>query len=92
MLRLQQAHSSHAQVRVHTSGADAGKTFEVNPDKPYKEDLIVSSQPGVLDNLSTGLNTTMFSLVSVQPYLQLAVRFTVDLWCDRTSTPWCEES
>ena len=78
-------------MRVHTSGSDAGKTFEMNPDKPYEQDLIVSSQPGVLDNFATGLNTTLFSLLSVQSYSALAVRFTVQLACDRTSTPWCEE-
>ena len=77
-------------MRVHTSGPALGTTFEINPDKPYQEDLIVSSQPGILDNFATGLNSTVFSVESVQPYTELAVRFTVDLSCDRTSTPWCD--
>ena len=79
-------------MRVHTSGQSAGATFETNPDKPYKDDLIVSSQPGILDDFQSGLNTTVFTIVSVEPMTELAVRFTVDLYCDRTATPWCEES
>ena len=79
------------QVRVHTDGEAAGTTFEINPDKPFQKDLIVSSQPGILDDFHSGLNNTMFSLVSVQPVGELAVRFTVDLFCDRTATPWCED-
>ena len=77
---------------MHTSGDSAGSTFEVNPDRPFKDDLIVSSQPGILDDFQSGLNNTMFSLVSVQPFGDLAVRYTVDLFCDRTATPWCEDS
>ena len=76
---------------MHTAGSEAGHTFEVNPDKPYEQDLIVSSQPGVLDNFATGLNSTLFSVLAVQSYNAMAVRFTVQLYCDRTSTPWCEE-
>ena len=64
--------------------------FGVNPDKPFKQALIVSSQPEYLLDFATGLNTTVFQIASVQPLANLAVRYTVDLYCNKTMTPWCE--
>ena len=64
----------------------------VNPDRPYKKTLIVSSQPENFLDFATGLNTTTFRLVSVQPIAGLAVRYSVDLYCDKMKTPWCVET
>ena len=79
------------QVRMQRSDKD-GKTeyFGVNPDRPFKDALIVSSQPENFLDFSTGLNTTAFQIESVQPIGDLAVRYLVDLYCNRQRTPWCQ--
>lgn len=61
----------------------------VNPDKPFKDALIVSSQPDNFLDFETGLNTTAFTIASVQAIDNLAVKYTVALYCDRERTPWC---
>ena len=43
----------------------------------------------VLDDFTTGLNTTTFCVVDVQSVERLAVRVVIELHCDAAATPWC---
>ncbi|KAK9802642.1 hypothetical protein WJX73_010123 [Symbiochloris irregularis] len=86
-------HIKALEVRMSKSAASNATEYSaVNPDKPYKQSLIVSSQPENFLDFKTGLNTTAFRVVAVQPIASLAVRYIVDLHCDRTKTPWCQDT
>ena len=63
--------------------------FEENPDRPYKDTLIVSSQPGLLDDYKSGLHETRFWIHDIVPLQSLAVKYTLELHCDVTVSPWC---
>ena len=48
------------QVRIRNTTDGRQEVFEVDPDEPYKDTLIISSQPGQLDDYATGLNDVKF--------------------------------
>lgn len=70
-----------------------GKTsyFEADPNKPYGNALIVSSQKELAMETKTGLNSTKFWVrnVSGVKSLEAAVMYTVELHCNIKETPWC---
>lgn len=78
------------QWRVKGQGADA-EYYGVNPDEPYGAAKIVSVQPHLMQDMSTGLNTTRYWITNVQAYGP-AVQFTIRLHCDELSTPWCSKA
>ena len=43
----------------------------------------------VLDDFSTGLNTTTFCVTDVQPIERLAIRIVIEFYCNAAATPWC---
>ena len=75
------------QVRMRKVG-DKLKYFEEHPDKAYGEDLIVSSQPDMLKETRSGLDSTKWWLQDISPNGP-AIKLTVELHCDLTQTPWC---
>ena len=75
------------QVRMRKLG-DKLEYFEEHPDKAYGEDLIVSSQPDMLKEMRSGLNSTRWWLQDITPHGP-AMKLTVELHCDLTQTPWC---
>ena len=75
-------------MRQSANGSE--EYFEINPDRPFGETLIVSSQPGQLDDLESGLHDAQFWIKDVQPLQGLAVKYSLEFSCDKTSTPWCE--
>lgn len=75
------------QVRMRKAGGQV-HYFEEHPDQPFGDSLIVSSQPGQLLELGSGLNTTRWWLASIRAYGP-AIRITVQLHCDMALTPWC---
>lgn len=77
----------HVQVRMRKVG-DKLKYFEEHPDKAYGEDLIVSSQPDMLKETRSGLDSTKWWLQDISPNGP-AIKLTVELHCDLTQTPWC---
>ncbi len=83
-------HPKAAEVRVRQGADGERQFFETNPDTPYDAALIVSSQPGVLDDFDSGLSNARFWVKDVAPVQGLAVRFLLELYCDRNATPWCE--
>ena len=46
----------------------------------------------VLDDFTTGLNTTTFCVLDVQPIERLAVKIVIKLHCNAAATPWCDQS
>lgn len=78
------------QVRVREGAAGGREFFEIDPDAPYNATLIVSSQPGLLDDFDSGLSSARFWVKDVAPLQGLAIRFLLELHCDRSTTPWCE--
>lgn len=83
------AHPKAPEVRMKKGKDGSIEYVAVNPDKPFKDALIVSSQPDNFLDFETGLNTTAFTIASVQAIDNLAVKYTVALYCDRERTPWC---
>ncbi len=77
------------QWRVEGNGSEV-HYYGINPDQPYGDARIVSVQPHLMQEISTGLNTTTFRINSVQTY-GTAVRYKVSLFCDHAQTPWCDE-
>lgn len=77
------------QWRVKGEGSDA-VYYGVNPDVPYGSAKIVSVQPHLMQDMSSGLNSTMYWITNVQANGP-AVQFTVRLHCDELSTPWCSK-
>lgn len=78
------------QWRVTGQGADT-KYYGVNPDEPYGAAKIVSVQPHLMQDLSTGLNGTRYWITNVKAYGP-AVQFTIRLHCDQVLTPWCSRT
>lgn len=78
------------QWRVKGQGADA-EYYGVNPDVPYGAAKIVSVQPHLMQDMSTGLNTTRYRIMDVQAYGP-AVQYTIRLHCDELLTPWCSKA
>ena len=76
------------QWRVQGEGPEA-RYYGANPDEPYGDARIVSVQPDLIQDTTSGLNSTMYWIESIQTYGP-AVRYTVRLSCDRAQTPWCE--
>ncbi|KAK9828640.1 hypothetical protein WJX72_001249 [[Myrmecia] bisecta] len=83
-----QSHEKAPEVRVRSNNGER-EFFEVNPDVPYGDTLIISSQPQYLQDRSTGLNTTRFWVKRMQPW-QDTIKITVDLYCNKQATSWCE--
>lgn len=84
-----QKHAQAAELRAAEGAAGEVRYFQENPRLPYRGAKIMSSQPQFLKDLATGLNTTMFKLLSMQPFLN-ATRLSLQLYCNTTATPWCE--
>lgn len=80
------------QVRIRNTTDGRQEVFEIDPDEPYKDTLIISSQPGQLDDYLTGLNDVKFWVKDMSAWQDVAIRVTVDLFCNRTDEPWCEPS
>lgn len=91
-----------AQIRAHWVDGKL-QYFGSHPDKPYKDAYIVSAQPELLNDFTTGLHTTAFQLQvgggclhhalhttpqGVQPFGN-ATKFLVELHCNLDETPWC---
>lgn len=85
-------HQKHAQAtELRASEGEGGEVRYVQEDPrlPYRGAKIMSSQPQFLRDFSTGLNTTMFRVLSVQPFLN-ATKLSLSLFCNTTATPWCQ--
>ncbi len=54
-------HNVYAQIRAHWVDGRL-QYFGSHPDKPYKDAYIVSAQPELLNDFTTGLQTTAFEL------------------------------
>lgn len=80
------------QVRVRASGGGGKEYVESNPDVPYGDSLIVSSQPGTLDDYTSGLQSSQFWVKEIVPVQNFAVKYVLELVCNRTVTPWCDSS
>lgn len=50
---------------------------------------LVNLEPRVHDDHRTGLSQTRFWVTGIRSFLG-AVKYTVELHCDRKLTPWCE--
>lgn len=83
-----QKHEKALEWRVTGNGSEA-KYHGVNPDEPYGDARIVSVQPHLMQETSSGLNSTVFWITNVQTY-GIGIRYTVRLFCDPALTPWCE--
>lgn len=57
-----------AQVRVRNTTDGHKEFFEIDPDQPYEETLIISSQPGQLDDYTTGLSDVRFWVKDFLPW------------------------
>ena len=77
------------QWRVEEHGSEQ-RYYGVNPDEPYGDAHIVSVQPDLMQDYSSGLNSTKFWVHSVQTY-GIAVHYKVSLFCDHAQTPWCDQ-
>lgn len=64
--------------------------FEVDPDEPYGERLIISSQPGQLDDYATGLSDVKFWVKEVLPVEGIAIKYVVELYCNKVLESWCQ--
>lgn len=62
--------------------------FGVHPDVPYGDAHIISAQLDLLQETQSGLNTTQYWINNIQSYGN-AVKYTVQLYCDESRTPWC---
>eukprot|EP00884_Botryococcus_braunii_P006855 jgi/Botrbrau1/16170/Bobra.0272s0005.2 len=86
-------HASHArpsQVRVRTGGNGTQEYLEEEADVPSTGTSALSAQ--VADDFVSGLNSTAFYIKAVKPYKEYAVKYTIDLYCDMSLTPWCSGS
>lgn len=80
------------QVRIRNTTDGRQEVFEIDPDEPYKDTLIISSQPGQLDDYATGLNDVKFWVKDLSAWQDVAIRVVIDVYCNRTDEPWCEPS
>ncbi len=78
------------QVRVKNDTSGSPVIFEIDPDEPYGDTLIISSQPGQLDDYATGLGDVKFWVREVVPIESIAVKYVVELYCNRALEPWCQ--
>ncbi|KAL0033554.1 hypothetical protein WJX79_003213 [Trebouxia sp. C0005] len=62
-----QKHKKALEWRVEGNGSEV-HYYGVNPDQPYGDARIVSVQPHLMQETTTGLNTTIFWINSVQTY------------------------
>ena len=76
-------------MRYKTGLGGGAEYFESKPDAPFKEAKIVSSQPGLLDETATGLNTTYYRITNITAMEAGGIKYTVSLHCDHARTPWC---
>ena len=51
---------------------------------------LVNLEPRVHDDHRTGLAQSRFWVVAIQAY-QNSTKYTVELYCDRALTSWCEQ-
>lgn len=79
------------QVRIRNTTDGRQEVFEVNPDKPYEDTLIISSQPGQLDDYLTGLADVKFWVKDISAWQDVATKFVLELYCNKTDEPWCEQ-
>lgn len=84
-----QKHQKALEWRVEGNGSEV-HYYGVNPDQPYGDARIVSVQPHLMQETTSGLNSTSFWINSVQTY-GTAVHYKVSLFCDHAQTPWCDE-
>ncbi|KAL4857077.1 Beta-1 [Chlorella vulgaris] len=85
-----QEHQQAAELRAADDGGGTVQYFQENPRIPYRGAKIMSSQPHFLRDFETGLNTTMFRVLSIGPFLN-ATRVSLQLYCNLTATPWCQQ-
>ena len=52
---------------------------------------LVNLEPRIHDDHRTGLLQTRFWVTGIKPF-EGAVQYTIELYCDRALTPWCEDS
>jgi hypothetical protein len=75
-------------VKNNTDGAPV--FFEIDPDEPYGGTLIISSQPGQLDDYTTGLSDVKFWVKEILPVETIAIKYVVELYCNQVLEPWCQ--
>ena len=73
-------------MRTQADGTE--EVVEEHPDLPYDGARIVSSQAAVLNELSTGVNSTMYWVKEIKAYGE-AVKLVIELWCNHTEVFWC---
>ncbi|KAK2080563.1 hypothetical protein QBZ16_000417 [Prototheca wickerhamii] len=78
-------------LRSRTNAANgSSEFFFADPRRPYGDASIVSSQPALLRDYASGLNSTAFTYAEVSLDSWMGVRrMRVRLHCDRSQTPWC---
>ncbi|KAL4420361.1 hypothetical protein ABPG77_006168 [Micractinium sp. CCAP 211/92] len=84
-----QKHQQATELRAAEGEGGEVRYVQEDPRLPYRGAKIMSSQPQFLRDFSTGLNTTMFRVLSMQPFLN-ATRLSLSLFCNTTATPWCQ--
>lgn len=77
------------EVRVWTR-SDGSRAFRVVRDGgPKRANETLAGLQQELWTYEDGLSTTVFRVVRMSPYKNLATRIVVDLHCDHDLTPWC---
>lgn len=84
-----QKHPQAAELRATEGEGGELQYVQEDPRLPYRGAKIMSSQPEFLKDFSTGLNTTMFKVLAMQPFLN-ATKLSLSLFCNITTTPWCQ--
>jgi len=63
-----------------------------NGTQRYAEGVVFSGEAAnesMMDDLDSGLNTTSFCVSGVEAIEHLAVKVSMELYCNRAQSPWC---
>lgn len=84
-----QRHRQATELRGQEREDGSVEYFEEDPGRPYDGARIMSSQPDLLQDRTTGISTVRFRVQSVQPYMG-ATKLSIRLHCNKERTPWCD--